>query len=455
MTGLCAAAALAKNFEKVTVLERDALPGPVPRRGVPQSHHTHALLHRGQQIMAQLFPGAFDALLADGASVSDFGQKFRWHHHGTWRVRGRLGIDNWMVSRPLLESRLRDSLAARGNVELRFDCPVEAPIHERGELGGGVWGGVRRGRVQGVRLRDGTVLEADLVVDALGRGSSSSKWLAAWGYGEVEEQRVEIGMTYVSGLFDLHGGHYPDGVMIYPQAPNNHRGGIGLRVEGGRMMVTLFGYHGDRAPLDLAGFVQWAKTLAEPQLHALLSRSSLIGELRQHTMPYQLRRNYAGMQRLPAGYLVMGDALCSFDPSFGQGMTTAAMQAELLSQLRPGQRTARMQRRIARVTDVPWQMTSTEAFCWPESHQEVSLGAALMHRYLNRVVALSAHDLEVYRTLTEVMQFVSPASRLFRPRVLWPVLFGRRERAPAQQRPTATRELSVAAELSGLRRSGS
>nr|WP_146157382.1 tryptophan 7-halogenase [Enhygromyxa salina] len=442
MAGLCAAAALAKNFGKVTVLERDALPGPVPRRGVPQSHHTHALLGRGQEIMEQLFPGAFEALLEDGASVSDFGKDFRWYHHGSWRVRGRLGIDSWMVSRPLLESHLRDSLTARGNVVLRHECPVDAPIHD--EAGG---------RVKGVRLRDGSVLEADLVVDALGRGSKSPKWLAEWGYGEVEEHRVEIGMTYVSGLFDVADAGYPDdGLMLYPQAPDNHRGGIALRVEGGRMMVTLFGYHGDRAPMDHAGFVEWSKTLPELQLHRLLARSRLIGELRQHTMPYQQRRGYAGM-RMPAGYVVMGDALCSFDPSFGQGMTTAAMQAELLVQLRPGQRTARMQRRIARVTDVPWLLTSTDASCWPENHDEVSTGATVLQRYLKRVFELASHDLEVYRTLSEVMHFMNPVSHLFRPRVLWGVLFGQRNSGRRQMR-SGPSELAVAPELSGVRRTG-
>lgn len=460
VAGMCAAAALARNFGKVTVLERDPQPGPAPRRGVPQSHHTHALLHRGQEIMAELFPGAFDALLADGARVGDFGERVRWHHAGAWRVRGRLGIDSWMVSRPLLESRLRESLARRGNVELRFESGVDSPVHD----GDGNDGS---GRVRGVRLRDGSVLEADLVVDALGRGSSSPKWLEAWGYDAVAEQRVELGITYVTGLFDVGEGYPHDGLMIYPHAPDNHRGGLALRVEGGRMMVTLFGYHSNRAPLDHAGFVEWSKTLEEPQLHTLLTRAgtTLVGELRQHTMPYQQRRDYGAM-RMPSGYLVMGDALCSFDPAFGQGMTTAAMQANLLCELRPGQKTARMQRRIARVTALPWMLTSTEASGWPENHDAVPWTAALNQRYVKAVFELASRDLEVYRTLAQVMHFVSSPLALFRPRVLWRLLFDRQRGAVGAKLRAGSREPSVViklgaelrgelgAELSGLHRTG-
>ncbi|PRP90428.1 putative epoxidase LasC [Enhygromyxa salina] len=437
---MCAAAALASNFTKVTVLERDGKPGPQPRRAVAQSHHTHALLRRGQLIMDKLFPGAFDRLEADGASVGDMGEAVRWYHHGAWRARGELGIPIWFQSRPLLEWHLRERLAARANVELRFRCHVDAPLHARG-------------RIHGVRLRDGEILDADLVVDAAGRGSRSPRWLSAWGYGEVAEERVELGLTYVSGLFEL-GPHarVDRGLMISTKAPVNRRGGIAFRVEGDRMMVTLFGYHGDRAPLDPAGFVEWSKTLGQPDIHELLAGARLVGKLRTHGMPYQQRRGYAAM-KLPAGYLVLGDALCSFDPTFGQGMTVAAIQAEQLTKLRPGQRTKPVQRSIARATHVPWMMTSTEAYAWLGPQAEPPAGTAMAQQYLGRLFELAAHDLAAYRTLAQVSNMIRPAWQLLAPRMLARALLSRRPKlslAPARPLPL---ERSAVPASSGIHQS--
>jgi 2-polyprenyl-6-methoxyphenol hydroxylase-like FAD-dependent oxidoreductase len=355
IAGLCAAAALARNFDRVTVLERDPEPGSEPHRGVPQGNHVHVLMRRGQQIMEALLPGTFEALRAAGAKQVDFGSGLRWFQFGGWKVNCESGVEMWLQTRPLLEHHVRAGVRKLGNVELRFDSAIDEPVHEGG-------------RVRAVRMRDGELLEADLVVDATGRGSRSPGWLEQWGYGRVKQQNVDVGLAYVSGIFELPAGRELDDVLaVYHLPPNNRRCSVVSPIENGRVIITLAGYHGDHAPTDIAGFKAWARGLLRPEVAEVLDHATLVGELRRFTYPTQVRRSYGTMLRLPNNYLIMGDALCSFDPTFGQGMSVSAMQAEAMTQLRPGMSARRWQRKLARMTLLPFSMTANEAHRWNET----------------------------------------------------------------------------------------
>jgi 2-polyprenyl-6-methoxyphenol hydroxylase-like FAD-dependent oxidoreductase len=440
IAGLCAAAALAKNYDRVTVLERDPEPGAQAHRGAPQGSHTHALLRRGQQIIEALLPGTFDALRAAGAQQVDMGSGFRWFQFGGWKASCETGVDMWLQSRPLLEHHVRESARRLPNVELRFEAPIDEPVHEGG-------------RVRAVRMRDGELLEADLVVDATGRGSHSPGWLEQWGYGRVKEQQVEVGLSYVSGIFELPPGRQPDAALaIYHLPPGNRRCGYVFPVEGNRVIITLIGYHGDHPPMDLQGFRDWARGLLRPEVAKVLRHATLVGELRRFNYPTQIRRCYGAMLRLPNNYLVMGDAMCSFDPTFGQGMSVAAMQAEALTQLRPGMSTRRWQRKLARMTILPFSMTANEAHRWAETTGWQPPLARLQRWYIARVFEASCTDELVYRRLLQVMHFLAPATDLFAPRVMARLLAVQREAAVPLQLPAAhSAELSLS---SGLHQTG-
>ncbi len=427
IAGLCAAAALARNFDRVTVLERDPEPGPTPRRGTPQANHVHALLARGQAIMDELFPGAFEALARDGAVRDDVGTSMRWFQYGGWKVNASIGVDVWYQSRPQLEHRIRQSLARNPRVELRFGVAIEQPIHEGG-------------RVTGVRLRDGALLEADLVVDATGRGSRSATWLEQWGYGAVAEQKVRVGLAYVSGVFEPKRSSDSSSsrpVLVYQHAPmNNKRSGLSFPIEAGRKMVTLMGYHGDHAPTEIGAFREWAKTLLRPDLADELAEFELVGALHKFTYPELRRRCYGKLRRLPDRYLILGDAMCSVDPTFGQGMTVVAVQAEQLTKLRPRRATKRMQRRLYRLTDVPFAMTANEAHRWSETTGWKPSMSKLQRSYMSRVFEAANRDREVYRVLMQVMHFLLPPTALFRPGVV------RRVLAKPPKQPTLPRTAS-------------
>lgn len=163
MSGLLAARVLSDRFEDVVVFERDVFPADVDnRRGVPQGHHAHALLCSGLQTLRTLFPGFVEELVAQGALHVDI-SGVRWFDNGGYQAR-TTGIEVLLVSRPRLETHVRNRVKALPNVRVIEGQDVESlPISPAK-------------RVEGVRVRPmagGTeaIHAFDLVVDASGRGS--------------------------------------------------------------------------------------------------------------------------------------------------------------------------------------------------------------------------------------------------------------------------------------------
>src|SRR5262249_55817931 len=171
MAGLLAARVLSAHFGRVTLLERDLFPAlGENRRGVPQGRHTHGLLAGGKQVLDRLFPGLGSELVEAGAISGDIAGDVRWFFEGGCLHRERHGLDGLLMSRPFLEANVRRRVMALPNVKVRDG--VEAD---------GVTATADRSRITGVRCGSETI-SANLIVDTMGRGSKSSKWLDELGY---------------------------------------------------------------------------------------------------------------------------------------------------------------------------------------------------------------------------------------------------------------------------------
>jgi hypothetical protein len=365
----------------------------------------------------------------------DAGSGFRWFQFGSWKAGTETGVDMWLQTRPLLEHHVRESVRGLGNVELRFEAAIDEPVHEGG-------------RVRAVRMRNGELLEADLVVDATGRGSHSPGWLEQWGYGRVKEQQVEVGLAYVSGIFELPLEHRSESALaVYHLPPENRRCGFVFPIEGNRVIITLIGYHGDHPPMELKSFRAWARGLLRSDVAEALQHGTLVGELRRFNYPTQMRRCFGSMLRLPDNFLVMGDAMCSFDPTFGQGMSVAAMQAEALTQLRPGMSTRRWQRKLSRMTWLPFSMTANEAHRWAETTGWQPPLARFQRWYIAHIFEASCVDKTVYERLIDVMHFLRPPAELFTPRIMAHLLAFHRETKRPALSPVRAAELSLSSPL--------
>ncbi|NMO20864.1 hypothetical protein HPC49_30110 [Pyxidicoccus fallax] len=435
MAGLLTAGLLARHFERVTLVERDGLVDSAqPRKGVPQGPHTHVLLQRGLDIAAGIFPGLREDLRAAGAQVMDMSADCAWHTAGVWRKRITSGVTLYSQTRPLLELRVRARVAALPNVRILDRQEVAGFLHDEA-----------RTRVTGLRLRapgstEETSLVADLVVDASGRGSRTPQWLEELGLPRVEETRMEVDVGYATRLYRRPAGFNPgwEMLMVSPELPRLRRFGAILPIEGNRWTVTLCGWLKDHPPTDDAGFLAYARGLAQPHLYEALKNAEPLGPISSHRLPHSQWRHYERMSRMPEGFIVVGDAFCSFNPIYGQGMTSAALQVELLGQcLRRGLGglTRRYFARAGGVLKMPWLVSTTEDLRLPELGDARFPGSGFLQWYGERFQQLTTADSEAVQTCMEVMHMLKPPESILSPRLLWKVMTGRHETAERARGP--------------------
>lgn len=422
MAGLLAARVLSEFFGQVTVLDRDALPAAaVSRRGVPQSRHTHGLLALGREILEGLFPGLTADLVGRGVAMGDMQADFRWYNDGRRLRPGHSGLSGLGVSRPLLESYIRSRVAATAGVEILDRHTVISPAADHR-------------RVTGVRIRSGdpaaeATMPADLVVDASGRGSRTPAWLAEIGFPGPVEESVRIKVVYVSRTYRREPHHFDggNGVSVGAVPPDLRRGAAVVSQEGGRWMVTLAGALGDEPPTDPEGFAAFAATLAVPDVAELLRDAEPLDEPVRARFPASIRRRYEQLPAFPESYLVVGDAICSFNPVYGQGMTIAAAEALALRDCLRAGRTglaSRFFRRASRLIDVPWGIAVGSDLRFPEVEGARPLQLRLVNRYVSRLHIAAAQDPAVGRAFLRVANMLARPERLFAPDVAIRVLLG-------------------------------
>ncbi len=418
MAGLLAARVLSDQFGRVTIVERDRFPeGNENRKGVPHARHAHALLPRGFMIIARLFPGLPEELVSDGAIASDVPAESRRYQLGGYRMRFSIGKKSLLMSRPFLEGHIRRRVRALANVAVLEEHAVTGLLSDDD-----------RGRISGVRVKrrvEGAaerVLDADLVVDASGRGSRAPWWLEEMGYERPEEERIEVGVGYTTRLYcsrpgDLSGDKF---VIIEPTPGRERSIGAMFRMEDERWIVTLGGWLGERAPADEAGFVEFAKNLPAPDIHEVVKDAEPIGEAVRYNFPANVRRRYERLRKLPEGYLVTGDALCSFNPIYGQGMSVAALEAETLEGSLAGGLEGlphRFYRRVSEVVDVPWKLAAGADFAHPGVTGKKALSTDAINWYVGQVRRAISRDEVVCRAFVMVTALLEPPSALFRPRI--------------------------------------
>jgi 2-polyprenyl-6-methoxyphenol hydroxylase-like FAD-dependent oxidoreductase len=426
MGGLLAARALADFFEQVTLVERDAFP-PMGenRKGVPQGRHSHALLRRGAEILEGMFPGLMADLMAQGAPLLDRPAKeLIWFDGGSYHARfavedGRLG--SLMVSRPLLEGYVRQRLLALPNVTAIEQCDAAGLVVS--DLGK---------RVRAVRLlrRAGgsaeEVLEADLVVDASGHGSRTPTWLEEMGYAPPEEERVTVNLAGVTRLYRRHPDHLRGAkAVIITLSPTLRRGAVMLAQEGDRWTLTLIGFAGDQPPRDDEGFLAFAGSLAAPDVYEVIKDAEPLSDFLPYRVKVNQRHRYDRLTQFPEGFLVIGDALCSFSPIYGQGMSVAAMEAlDLQHELRRGMEGLwqRFFRRAARSLDIPWQIVVSGDLRFPDAQGRRTPAIRFTNAYLARLHRAAHRDPVVARAFNDVANLLAPPQSLMRPRVVWRVL---------------------------------
>jgi 2-polyprenyl-6-methoxyphenol hydroxylase-like FAD-dependent oxidoreductase len=449
MAGLLAARVLAESYAEVLVVDRDSLTGVAePRRGVPQGNHVHGLLARGQQILEEMFPGFTAEAVASGVPTADLGE-LRWFFNGRRLHPVRTGLVCISAGRPVLESLVRGRVAGLPNVAFIEHCDIVGLVTSADAT-----------RVTGARLHRRTsdsaeVVEADLVVDATGRGSRTPVWLAEFGYHQPAEERVKIGLSYTSRLFrspsdDVLGGHLSINPVASPAFP---RGAFCTKIDNGRLIVSLTGVLGDRAPTNPAGFLDYARSLPVPDVYDVVRDAEPISDAVSFTYPASVRRRYDRLDRMPQRLIVLGDAACSFNPVYGQGMTVAALEAlTLRSHLAEGAapEPLRFQRDISDVIDAPWEISAGGDLGFPGVEGERPLKVRMANAYMARLHAAATRDGSITEAFMRAAGLVDPPQSLLRPGLVMRVL--RKSRGAGGTGSAPASPASVAADQQQQRR---
>jgi 2-polyprenyl-6-methoxyphenol hydroxylase-like FAD-dependent oxidoreductase len=419
IAGLSAAGALADYYEQVVLLERDSLPLEAAHRaGTPQSRHAHVMLGGGQRALGELFPGLEQDLERAGAVALRVGLDNRLEMPGFNPFPQRdLGWPIYSMSRPLVELTVRQRVQQHRNVEVRERCRV---LEWVATADGAAVTAIRCENAEG----NSETLPADLVVDASGRGELTLGLLRSIGQKRPDETFIGVDIGYATAVFEMPD-DAPSGwraVRTLPCAPENSRSGLLFPLEGERWIVTLGGRRDNKPPGDDDGFLAHARQLSTPTLYNAIKQARRLGKIARFGFPASVWRHFERLEKFPRGLLPFGDAICRFNPVYGQGMSVAAQEAVLLRRLL-GDGLADPSAGLApaffaeacRLIEAPWMLAAVPDFAFPETQGQRP--ADLQHslafrRALNR---LAAGDPAVHKQIFEVQHLISPPSVLREP----------------------------------------
>lgn len=427
VAGLLAARALSDFAEGISIVDRDVPPdAAVPRKGVPQGRHVHGVLAGGLDALMSFFPGILEDLTAEGSRVSDTGQDLLWFNNGAWRLRCKCGVTGCIQTRPLLELHIRRRIGKLPNVEQL--CGFSAT---------GLEMDATKSRVTGVRVVGNggveKILQADLVVDCSGRGSKTPAWLETSGLGKPPTTIVTVNVGYSTRYFRVPGNEDLGwhAMLILGQPPKGTRLGVGFFVESGELQVTLGGEFRDYPPDDEAGFLKFAETLEHPELFRTIRDAIPTSTIVTYRFPAHVWNHYDRLRSFPMNLLVLGDALCCFNPIYGQGMTVAAQQAQVLHHCLADTKRGvegveglsdRYFRGISSIVKAAWAMATGADLAYPQAQAQKPFAHGAINRYLGHVIALSCYDKKVLTVWNQVTNMQRPLSALFAPSVVGRVM---------------------------------
>jgi len=421
LAGLSAARALSGRFRQVVILDRDDLPdGATPRPGVPQGKHPHGLLGGGLNALEQLFPDFGNELGRAGAVPIDRGFDTLYEVPGQdlW-PRIKFGPPTYAMSRPLIELTVRRQVERLTNVKVQGGCRI---LHIIGES--------NRGAATGIYYRtpDGNVetLQSDLIIDASGNGSLTLEFLRTSGRRVPGATRIGVNMRYASALFDRV--DIRDNYKIaytFPNAPEESRGGVIMPAENKSYQVVLIGRGDDIPPINESEFRRYAQKFWTLTLYNAIKNATLLTDITPFSFTESRWRHFAHVSDFPRGLLPIGDAICRFNPVYGQGMSVAAQEASLLFDLLGrfdsdllSTLAADFLTKAEKLIVDPWAMSAMPDFIYPETTGVRPQDLQERLNFQRGLGQLAARDTSVFQLLIDVRNLVKPLTMLDDPSIV-------------------------------------
>jgi 2-polyprenyl-6-methoxyphenol hydroxylase-like FAD-dependent oxidoreductase len=415
IAGLAAAGALADWFERVIVLERDGLFDAVTNRpGTPQAWHSHGLLVGGRLALEELFPDLGEDFVRAGAVSFQINRDMREEPPNSDPMPQRdFGWTGYTMTRPLIEFTLRRRVSRRTNVTFRHNTRAVSIATDPD--------GRRVTAVRCVNAEDerSETLPADLIVDASGHGHPTTSLLRWIGGPPPDETSIGIDLGYTTAVMAIPGDAHSDWKVVAtrPNAPQSSRAAILLPVEGNRWMMTVAGHGDDRPPGEWNALLAYLRQLTTPTIYNAVRHSSPIGKLTRFGFPASVWKHFERLQTFPDGLIPIGDAICRFNPTYGQGMTVAAKEASLLQGLL-GERASESDpltglgqvflAEAKSLIETPWTMAALPDFAFPETRGDRPADFEHSLRFTGALTRIAARDEAVQRLMVEVWHLLKP-----------------------------------------------
>ena len=321
------------------------------------------------------------------------------------------------MSRPLIELVVRQQVQRYANVTLRERCRVRNLIVSP-----------NRETVASVRCENGDgrseSLAADLVVDASGRGSLTRDLLASVGQSSPEETVIGVDFGYARVIFAIPDDAPADwkGAMTFPNASEDSRGALMLPIEGQRWMVGFAGRYGEKPPGDFEGFLAFAQQMRTSTVYNAIRRAQPLSRVVRYGFAASVWRHFEKLETFPRGLLPFGDAICRFNPVWGQGMSVAAQEAVLLRRVLgsgDGNPLTTLARSFfaeaSELIETPWVSAAIPDFAFPRTEGERPADLDRMLNFGNALTRLAADDPAVHKLTVEVRHLLKPRSALRDP----------------------------------------
>lgn len=327
IAGLLAAKVLSGYYKEVLIVERDAFPDkPENRPGTPQAYHNHRLTPRGSLILSRYFPGFIDELLANGAPSAQGESSLMINQYGSKVLVAP--EKEAKFSRALLEWVIRKQVQAIPHVRFLEKKDVIS-LHTSPD----------RAAVTGIHIqergstdRQTHTITADLVVDTSGRSSKAVRWLTELGYDVPKPELLKVSLGYSTRQYRIPSRQKVTWDVIRVEGDPSARAytGVFSTIENNIAEMLLWNVGGRYPSTDIDQYEREIAQLDSPVFVETLQNLEPVSAPRGYRIPELFRQHFEQMKRWPSGLLVMGDAFCNFDPIYGQGMTIAAMEAEVL-----------------------------------------------------------------------------------------------------------------------------
>jgi 2-polyprenyl-6-methoxyphenol hydroxylase-like FAD-dependent oxidoreductase len=303
-----------------------------------------------------------------------------------------------------------------------------------------------RNRVTGVEVVDRetqrrTSLSADLIVDVTGRGSRAPVFLEQLGYDRPKEDEVIVHLAYACQPVRIAPGTVTENFIAVMPEPGRTKMFGAIHYENDTAMFAVGAMAGLEPPGNYPEMLEFAADVAPVAVLAAFADAEPLGEVTHYRVPSNRWRRYDKMRRFPAGLIVLGDAVCSFNPIYGQGMTVAAIEALVLRDcLRRGDKDLprRFFRASAKKIRIAWQTATGSDLALPEVKGQPPLSMRLSNAYLDRVMTAAESDPVVMLSFLRVMGMMDSPARLLLPSFVFRVLRAKRSRSQRPQLLSAT-----------------